>query len=38
MILETKKYESQLEFLTAERNIILQAQMQAKAQTFTPEI
>ena len=38
LVLETRKYESQLQFLTAERDMILQAQMQAQNTKYTPDI
>jgi len=38
LILETRKYEGQLSFLTAERDMILAAQMQAQATALTPEM
>jgi hypothetical protein len=36
--LETKKYEAQLQFLTTERDIILQAQMHANPEKYTPKV
>ena len=38
LVLETKKYENQIQFLTAERDMILQAQMQADNSKYTPDI
>lgn len=38
LILETRKYESQLEFLAAERDMILQAQMQVQSSDMSPDI
>ena len=38
LILEVKKYESQIDFMSTEREIILQAQMQGQADKYTPEV